>query len=145
MTLLAKYLHRYLELTLTLIGLSISIILILTISGDWPRKWMVIAAVATVVAVFHGLIFFVFRFRRRALRRRVLREIRDMLKDRINNTLTVATLALPSSEATSQERASESLQEVSELIDSLSEESLESWKRQYPSHARFLAGDHTSA
>lgn len=102
-------------------------------SGD--EAWRIGAIVAASVGVLHGFIFWVVRRRQRMIRAEVISELRGMLRDRVNNNLTVLSIGLsdvkhPESGA-SLEELHQAIDRIAELVGTLSDESVQSWKRHY--------------
>lgn len=101
-------------------------------SGDY---WRVVAVTAVSVGVLHGVIFWMVRRRQRQLRSAAIAEIRGMLRDVINNKLTVI-LGSSRGSAGGPDRAdlealAESVRQISELVNTLSLESLQRWQHRY--------------
>lgn len=96
--------------------------------------WAVMAATATAVAVFHGIILWIAYYRQRHLAEHVLRDVREMLKDAVGNKLAVACLLLESCESgggSGEElgEAKEVIREVAGEMDTLTEEQVQEWKQ----------------
>lgn len=126
-----RFLLDYLELILTAIGLIICALLIGFIESDSESKWHTIAVVAIVVGVLHGIIFFAVRHRQRKVRHEAIFEVGEMLRDRVTNHLTVVTALSHSQEDAHRHEVDQALREITTLVNSLSEDSLSSWKQRY--------------
>lgn len=129
---------RNLEIHLTIAGLIVTFAATAWISPSGVNPWAVAAVTATAVGVLHGLIFWIVRRRQRQVREAALADVHGMLKDIVNNQLTViqAMNDLHREGAVETQRAcdavSNSIQSISSVIHSLSEESLRQWKARYP-------------
>ena len=98
--------------------------------------WKVAAFTAVGVGVIHGLIFWFVRRRQRKQRMATILEIREMLSDVVKNQLAVIQASLPEERRREKydiffEGIEESIAEIAERVDSLSEESIEEWKADY--------------
>lgn len=132
-----KRLLANIELILSAAGLLV-IFLVPTILRARSENWWEITAItAILVGLIHGLIFWLIRHRQRAVRHKAIAEIQMMLKDRLNNYLSVvmvsATLAKPLTEkdAVLLKQAIEAIHKISELLNNLSDESLREWQVHY--------------
>lgn len=126
------------NIELWLSGAGIAVILLAPqvahASGD--AAWRIGAIVATAVGVLHGLIFWVVRRRQRRIRAQVIAELRGMLRDRVNNNLTVLAVGLSDVKTVQGTGASlqdlhDAVDRISELVGTLSDESIQSWKARY--------------
>jgi hypothetical protein len=132
-----KFLLRNLEIILSLAGLAVIFGVTTVLSSFGHDAWTVAAITATSVGVLHGLIFWLVRRRQHAVRRQTIREIQHMLKDLINNQLTIiqATSSMqqlkPEKTEELSERVSRSVANISTALHELSDESLKRWKQQY--------------
>ncbi len=122
---------KYIELILTAVGLAIIVLLMAMLPETQQNKWFVVAWVALIIGSFHGVIFFVVRNRQRRVRLEALREASVMLRDLINNQLTVVRVYAASNDDNLRKLSDEAIMNVSRIINSLSEESLTSWKDRY--------------
>ena len=93
--------------------------------------WRVTALTAITVGLLHGVIFWLIRRRQRQVREEAIKEMRLMLRDIINNQLTIIMASASQSETKNVERVTRSIQRISELLETLSEESLRAWKSRY--------------
>lgn len=123
------------ELWLSLAGVAVILSVPHVLHATGAAAWRVGALAATFVGVLHGLIFWVVRRRQREMRRQAIAEIREMLRDRVNNSLTVISISLsdvkdPES-AESVKDLQNAVEHISTLVSSLSDESVRSWKRRY--------------
>ncbi len=103
--------------------------------------WKVAAITAIGVGLLHGVIFWVIRRRQRMIRQESIREIRGMLTDVVKNKLSVIEMYLPESEEqdvveVQLEGIHDSIDQISEHVDTLSEESIDDWKTRYDGPAR---------
>lgn len=129
------------ELWLSGAGLLVVWVASVIIAPGGADIWQVAAITALVVSVLHGLIFWGVRRRQRRVRREAIADIREMLSDRVKNQLAVVQMGLQSSEADSEvqmqlEMIGESVDNIAELVDGLSEDSLRSWKVHYDEAVR---------
>jgi hypothetical protein len=98
-----------------------------------------LAVTALLACVFQGLVLWLMRRRVRRLRREMIAELRAMLKDRINNYLTIVLMSVtqrrdarnPVSERELLESAIAATNAVSQVLEELSVESLRRWKAKY--------------
>jgi hypothetical protein len=135
-----KSLLANLEIHLSVAGLLVifGVTALLTPTGVDP--WAVAAVTAIFVGVLHGMIFWLVRRRQRAVRAAAFNDIQGMLKDIINNQLTIIETAasLHRDRAVEANRAcaliSESVETISTSLHALSEESLRAWQARYPGH-----------
>jgi hypothetical protein len=144
-----KFLLRYLEIVFTLAGLAVIFLAVLLITPRNASRWEVAAVAATLVGVIHGLLFWLVRRRQQEVRRVVIADVQDMLKDIIDNQLTVILAMSNLREAHAEETVragqyiSRSVAAISEALRHLSEDSLRSWLAKYrapDSNAPFRAG-----
>jgi uncharacterized membrane protein len=126
-----KIFLKYIELILTAAGLAIIVLLMAMLPETHQNKWFVVAWVALIVGSLHGVIFFVVRNRQRRVRLEALREAAAMLRDLINNQLTVVRVYSTSHDENLRKLSDEAIMNVSLVINTLSEESLTSWKERY--------------
>lgn len=126
---------KYIELILTGAGLLVVGFVPALFSSSAETSLTARAITAILVGVIHGIIFFIIRHRQRQAREETIREIRGMLKDVVNNDLTVISIAasgnLNAMKAT--ERVKRATARISAALDNISEESLRSWKQRYAS------------
>lgn len=131
---------RHLELLLTGLGLLV----ILLIGGLAARLgadvWLVTAITATVVGTLHGLLFWLVRRRQRLVRQQAIRQIREMLKDLVNNRLqgikmlvylTQSPHATPDKIAARLDQVQDLVKDIRAIIDHISDESLQQWRSYY--------------
>lgn len=132
-----KQLLRNLEIYLSLAGLAVIFGVTLLLRPFGFDAWTVAAVTATFVGVVHGLIFWAVRRRQHTLRIETIREIQHMLKDMINNQLTVIqTMAsMPCADMVDTRKFSDpvnrSVGKISAALQDLSDESLRRWKEHY--------------
>ncbi|MBC7366342.1 MAG: hypothetical protein H7343_05935 [Undibacterium sp.] len=128
---------RHLELALTLVGLVVISGVTALIAPRDVGPWQVAAITATLVGVVHGILFWPVRRRQRAVRLQAVAEIQVMLKDVINNQLTVIQgmdylrTEDPAQTQHATRLISRSVAAISDAIQHLSEESLQAWRNQY--------------
>lgn len=132
---------RYLELILTLVG----IIVIFAVTGlVTPRgvgPWEVAAITAVLVGIVHGVIFWLVRRRQRAVRMQTVTDVQSMLKDVINNQLTVIQgmdylrTADPAQTQRATAQIARCVTSISDALQHLSEESLRDWHNKYVRHS----------
>ena len=132
-----------LELWLTGAGLAV-IVVVPSVLGTTPASyWHVVAVTAVLVGVVHGLLFWLVRRRQRLVRRATLFAARGMLRDVVNNRLQVLLLGLetatPEIDASALRDAREGVEHVSQLLGTLSEESLRRWEERYAGLVRGAA------
>ncbi len=134
--LLRHFLHN---LELYLGGLSLIVILFLPYilaSGD-GRLLQASSVTAAIVAVLYGVILWCVRRRQKALRNEAIAEIQAMLQDLVRNK--IALLMVDTFTAThdsqqrdeSLERINQTIQNVLDILDSISEGSLQKWQSKY--------------
>lgn len=126
-----KFLLDNIELILSGLGLVVIFAVPMIFFGQSTAWWQVAAVTAIFVGVFHGFIFWSIRRRQRQVRQQAIEEIRGMLKEIVNNQLTVISLSASGLEAERMQRVSNSISRISELIGTLSEESVVDWKKKY--------------
>jgi hypothetical protein len=98
--------------------------------------WRLTAIIATAVGTIHGVLFWAVRRRQRQIRRESIRSIQAMLADVVKNRLTAIDLYLPEGEEPEMVRQEvdgirQSIREIAEHVDTLSEETLEDWEETY--------------
>jgi hypothetical protein len=127
------------NLELYLVGLSVTIAVILPLAIEVGTDDQELAATALMACVFQGLVLWSLRRRHRRMRREMIAELRAMLKDRINNYLTIVLMSVTQrrdSRASASERelleaAIAATNAVSQVLEELSMESLHRWKVKY--------------
>ena len=133
------------EVWFSLAGLAVIWMMPALFSGSAINPWQVAALTATFVGVFHGGIFWTVRRKQRRVRSRAIWEIREMLEDVVKNQLAVIGMYLPSAKENPQlaielEGIKESIESISQLVDSLSEESVDQWKTRYKEAVETIEG-----
>lgn len=137
-----QYMSRYsrvlldhIELGLSVAGLVAAITLPQVFGAEGMSFWRAAAAVAMVVGLIHGFIFWAVRYRQRQARRESIREIREMLSDVVKNELTAIDMYLPIEEQTIVRQELDgirrSIERIAGEVDTLSEETIHRWKRKY--------------
>ncbi|MBL0937863.1 MAG: hypothetical protein IBJ03_03150 [Gemmatimonadaceae bacterium] len=125
------------NIELWLSGAGVAVILLVPRLGlsEQHSYWSVMAVTALIVGVLHGVIFWLVRRRQRRVRDEALREIKSMLMDRVNNKLNVISMHVEMQDVAASRETMDGVQsavrDVTNLLDSLSEESLTSWKQRY--------------
>jgi hypothetical protein len=127
------------HLELYLVGFSVAIALALPFAIEVGTNDQELAVTALGACVVQGLVFWAVRRRYRRVRLEMIGELRAMLKDRINNQLTIVLMSVTQrrdSRVSAAERellqaAIEATVTVSRVLDELSIESLTWWKAKY--------------
>ena len=127
-----RFFLKYIELILTGAGILV-VAFVPSLFSSEEHLLLSRAITALLVGVLHGIIFFLIRHRQRQVREQTLNEIRGMLKDVLNNHLTVISLTTSNNSTASKavERIQRSTFAISDALDNISEESLSSWKKKY--------------
>jgi len=132
-----KQILRHLEIYLSLAGLAVIFGVTFLLRPFGYDSWTVAAITASSVGVLHGMIFWLVRRRQHAVRLETIREIQHMLKDMINNQLTVIQTmshmhhADPVETAKLSNLVNRSVGKISMALQDLSNESLQQWKKRY--------------
>lgn len=132
-----NFVLRYLELIFTLVGIGVIFGVTALFSSPHTSVWQIAAITAMLVGVIHGLLFWLVRRRQQHVRQTTITELQGMLKDIINNQLTVIQAMNNLREANPEETkracdyTSRSVIAISDALQHLSEESLRSWKTKY--------------
>jgi hypothetical protein len=127
------------HIELYLVGFSVAVALALPFAIEVGTNDQELAATALGACVVQGFVFWALRRRFRRVRLEMIAEVRAMLKDRINNQLTIVLMSVTQrrdsrvSEAERQllQAAIEATVAVSRVLDELSMESLTGWKAKY--------------
>jgi hypothetical protein len=127
------------NLELYLMGFSVALALALPLTVEIGTNDQELAVTALAGCVIQGAVLWLLRRRSRQARREMIAELRAMLKDRINNHLTVVLMSVSQrrdSPASENERellrmAIAATAAVSRVLDELSMESLRLWKAKY--------------
>lgn len=127
------------NLELYLMGASVAIALVLPLAIEIGTDDQELAVTALAACVIQGLLLWSLRRRNRRVRLQMIRDLRAMLKDRINNHLTVVLMSVSQrrdSPASENERellqmAIAATTAVSRVLEELSAESLTLWKAKY--------------
>jgi hypothetical protein len=128
---------RHLELLLTFAGLAVIFLVTALITPAETTHWQVAAVTATLVGIVHGMLFWVVRRRQQRVRVRAIAEMQAMLKDVINNQLTViqGVSYLWSEDSAHARRATDRIRlgvtSISQALQHLSDESLSAWHSKY--------------
>ena len=134
---LGHHVGRNLELYLA--GFSVAMALAIPFAIEVGTNEQELAITALAACVLQGLVFWSLRRRYRRVRGDMIAELRAMLKDRINNHLTIVLMSVtqrrdsPTSgtERELLEAAIAATAAVSRVLEELSMESLRSWKAHY--------------
>lgn len=134
---LGHHIGRNLELYL--MGLSVALALAIPLAIEVGTDEQELAITALGACVLQGVVFWSLRRRYRQVRGVMIAELRAMLKDRINNYLTIVLMSVTqrrdgptsSTERELLEAAIAATGEVSRVLEELSMESLRSWKAHY--------------
>jgi hypothetical protein len=132
-----RHIARNLELYLMVFSVTIALTVPLAIEVSTNERELTITALGA--CVFQGLVFWLLRRRYRQVRMEMIAELRGMLKDRINNHLTVVLMSVTQrweTPASAKERellqaAIAATGAVSRVLEELSVESLRRWKAHY--------------
>lgn len=123
------------ELILSGAGLVVILAVTIILSRLGLDAWHMAAITATGVGVLHGAIFWVVRRRQREVRRATLREVQGMLRDIINNQLTIirGVSQMPQAPGfgSAVARIDSSVELIADALRTLSEERLTEWKQRY--------------
>lgn len=135
-----KRVLAHLELLLTGVGLIVVWLVPALVSTDSTPHWKAMALTSILVGVVHGLIFWLVRRRQRIVRNKTIADVRGMLKDRVNNHLTVILMnaALSNQAADELHDIQQAVGEISGIVETLSEESLQRWQVRYADAAAMM-------
>ena len=133
---LANHVGRNLELYLMAFSVAIALVIPLAIEVGTNEQELAITALAA--CVFQGVVFWLLRRRYRRVRGEMITELRAMLKDRINNHLTIVLMSVTQRREPTSSTERELLQAaiaataaVSRVLEEMSMESLRTWKARY--------------
>lgn len=126
-----KFFLDNIELILSFLGIVVIFAVPMLFFGDSVIWWEVAAITAIFVGVFHGFIFWIVRRKQRRIRQEAIEEIRKMLKDKVNNQLSVISLSASGLSVEQIKNLSDSINQISYLIGTLSDESITDWRRKY--------------
>lgn len=132
-----NFILRYLEIVFTVVGVGVIFGVTALFSSRGASVWQVAAITAIMVGVIHGLLFWVVRRRQHQVRLTTIVELQGMLKDIINNQLTVIRTmndlrdVRPGEAQRAFDYTARSVTTISDALQHLSEESLRSWKAKY--------------
>ncbi len=132
-----RHLSDFLELYATAICLTV-VLIVPRLFGP-SRFWQAAAVAAIIVIIGHGVFFWAVSRRQERRYAAKIAEVRRMLKDCVNNNLTVVTAAVTSPLIDSRhpefpavrEHILEAAQQISRTLDLLSPASLDSWNARY--------------
>ena len=126
------------NLELYLMALSVTIALVIPLAIEIGTNEQELAITALAACVFQGVVFWLLRRRYRRVRGEMITELRAMLKDRINNHLTIVLMSVTqrgeptsSTERELLEAAIAATTAVSRVLEEMSMESLRTWKAKY--------------
>jgi hypothetical protein len=131
--------HISKNLELYVMGLSVALALAIPLAIEVGTNEQELAVTALGACVFQGIGFWLMRRRYRRVRREMIAELRAMLKDRINNYLTIVLISITERRDSQASRTEQELVEaaiaaanaVSRVLEELSIESLRTWKAKY--------------
>lgn len=130
--------HLARNFELYLMGLSVALALTIPLAIEVATDDRELAVSALAACVVQGLVFWLVRRRFRRVRREMIAELRAMLKDRINNQLTIVLMSVTERSRRDVRAERELLQAaiaatnaVSRELEELSVESLRMWKARY--------------
>lgn len=130
-----RRLLQNMELHLTAVGLLVILASGLISQNMSTDAWRVTAITATAVGIIHGIIFWLVRRRQRQVRLLAIHSVKNMLKDVVNNQLAVLRLANDLNEenphTSNAKQVDESIDQIKQAIESLSQESLRTWQERY--------------
>ena len=132
-----NFLLRYLELVFTVVGIAVIFGVTALFSSPGTSVWQVAAITAIVVGVIHGVLFWLVRQRQRAVRLQTISELQGMLKDIINNQLSVIEAmnnlreSRPEKAQQACDYTSRSVTKIFNALQHLSAESLQRWQEKY--------------
>jgi len=119
-------------------GFSVGMALVIPLAIEVGTNEQELAITALAACVFQGVVFWLLRRRYRRVRGEMIAELRAMLKDRINNHLTIVLMSVTqhrestsSTERELLEAAIAATAAVSRVLEDMSMESLRSWKAKY--------------
>jgi len=130
--------HLARNFELYLMGVSVALALTIPLAIEVATDDRELAVSALAACVVQGLVFWLVRRRFRRVRREMIAELRAMLKDRINNQLTIVLMSVSERSHPDNRTERELLQAaiaatnaVSRELEELSMESLRTWKAKY--------------
>jgi hypothetical protein len=82
------------NLELYLMGFSVGVALVIPLAIEVGTNEQELAITALAACVFQGVVFWLLRRRYRRVRGEMIAELRAMLKDRINNHLTIVLMSV---------------------------------------------------
>jgi hypothetical protein len=130
--------HLARNVELYLMGLSVAVALTIPLAIEVATDDRELAVSALAACVVQGVVLWLVRRRFRRVRREMIAELRAMLKDRINNQLTIVLMSVSERGRPDTRSQRELLQAaiaaanaVSRELEELSMESLRSWKAKY--------------
>jgi len=119
-------------------GFSVGMALVIPLAIEVGTNEQELAITALAACVFQGVVFWLLRRRYRRVRGEMIAELRAMMKDRINNHLTIVLMSVTqhrestsSTERELLEAAIAATAAVSRVLEDMSMESLRSWKAKY--------------
>jgi hypothetical protein len=126
------------NLELYLMGFSVGVALVIPLAIEVGTNEQELAITTLAACMFQGVVFWLLRRRYRRVRGEMIAELRAMLKDRINNHLTIVLMSVTqhrestsSTERDLLEAAIAATAAVSRVLEDMSMESLRSWKAKY--------------
>lgn len=130
---------RNIELILAGLGIIVMFLVPSLLFYDANNLWKFVAIAGVIVTIVHGILLWTIRYRQRTIRKEVIEDVRSVLTDRINNNLTKISIGLhPVANNRGEDDRlhhvniiQESVNEISRLLDNLSEDELDIWKNKY--------------
>jgi hypothetical protein len=136
----SKFISHVIDhIELYLVGFSVAVALALPFAIEVGTNDQELAVTALAACVVQGFVFWALRRRFRRVRLEMIGELRAMLKDRINNHLTIVLMSVTQRRDSRVSEAERELLQaaigatvaVSRVLDELSMESLTRWKAKY--------------
>lgn len=113
------------------------------VAGPVPSNiWKIVAITTLLAGLTHGITVWLIRRRYARIRNEVITDIRLMLKDMINNQLTIIIMnsqmanALAESHTAQLQEIRDCAHKVSASLDELSYETLQQWKKKYEKNSK---------
>lgn len=135
-----RHVVRFFEVYLAILAFALVVAVVVAVeSGAGP--WGAVLTTVVGMAIVQLAIQTVDRRRRQSLRARAIHEIREMLRDRVLNSLATMELWATEDALSVEQRVAEvrtSIEEVAEMINGLSEEQLDTWKLTYAASAHLM-------
>jgi hypothetical protein len=131
--------HIAANFELYLSAVTVGVALLLPLGLELGTDLQELAGAALAACVLQAVVLWVLRRRARAARRRLIAEVRGLLRDRINNHLQVVLFSLAEQGSAGTARADRerlaqamtAVTAVSRTLDELSTDSLRAWRERY--------------